>query len=838
REVRAAAKAAMPVWTANATQARKEQELQSAVKNIIGDDDLKEIEAQWSLLRDKLLEHGTAPAGAPSVFLAAEVKEAHDTMAGLERSARAAHDHAVAAYGEESAKLKYSELPAGDDDAPPTMNANDGPGMALSLMRQLGMDLMRASLKKEQLRTELGHNKLKTPRRKAVLKRDKATIDRIDAARKEKKDLADRYKAAKPAVLDYLKSAPSPEIYAQIAAFDKAMLDLTAKESEDLVEAQGAAREEAAETAEGVANLVESITLADCSAAELYRSVSKLADAGVGAKSKSGTVGITLKIGIGGASAISLGQSLTVASKIDLQDDRRLRATTSVKIEGNVKAELAAVLSASAAASMTSGVTEVFRDAYEWATVMAFRLQSVKEAIDKIDSGAVGLPAKAEQLLGEDPAEFLAVYKLADAANPTRVISDETQGALDVSALGFALGASYASKQLKFEKDAPGGGKLVRSATQTTKVFKASPGSNIGFEATRTIIKNHANPDNDGHYWNLKVTLSGTAAASFAAATPAKDEALSGWEEKLCRDFGAAEPTPSEAGSGLAEKDLIDSSAAASKAGLDGDVAKAVSTYLGAEIAKFNLKVPASFDATLAVKTTKATSLEWNFVQTGAGRTGYALQYRRTSGSTGLSIAASAPVASSGFASASIDLGYDSSTSTMDSEKLGTETLTYFQTVFNGLAPRDARDKALGRGDANQWTTYLQSHKAESWVAFRKIGSGEGGAVAEIEEAIAAGDKRAAAVVARGQEPRSPTEQAEAAAISAAASAAASAAREVLSGADSVMGNVKKGDDVDDEKWNSMEGVLTKYFEKQAALSKLEEATKWTRSRQDSAAAN
>ena len=72
----------------------------------------------------------------------------------------------------------------------------------------------------------------------------------------------------------------------------------------------------------------------------------------------------------------------------------------------------------------------------------------------------------------------------------------------------------------------------------------------------------------------------------------------------------------------------------------------------------------------------------------------------------------------------------------MLSEKLGDSTLTYLQTVFNGLHPRDMRDRRLARGNASEWSDYVDGHRKEVWIALCRIGAERGGAYKELKNAI------------------------------------------------------------------------------------------------------
>jgi hypothetical protein len=613
---------------------------------------------------------------------------------------------------------------------PPSLHKDDGPAHAMHLLKDAVVAYVLATRAKEELRTELGVDNLRKVS-KAMRKADPTVESRIAKVRKDKAEAEERYKRIRKTVDAYLAERLPPAIETEIAEIDHTYLGVSqADASEHLTHAK-AVRSDQAGIAKKLGKVTDQLVISEAKFARLRRSIAPLAVAGVGARNFGINIGVSFSFGIGKGSEIKVGGGIKYSGTTDLQDDRRLRVSHALGVYGKGSAELAAVVEASAGAELMKGKTEVFMDADHWAASMAYRFESISKQISNLHDSQKLI---RDELSAEQAERVLSTSRLAEDG-VTQVDSTSVSGTLAASVLGVGVSGSYEKKWMAFSKEGQMAKKVAR---QTTKTLSVSPGSNIAVTLTRTIIKDHANPDNDGKYWNIKLELTGTASASFMVCTEETPDAVYGdWEQGLRKALGT-NPMPSSGGSsgfGTAEEDLVGDVLTAKNEGFTGDVVQAVSTYLGAEVVKIESKVKSVLDASVALKTSRSLGVEWNFVWSDAANANE-LQYRRTSGSKSTELSGSAPVYTGGGASLGVDVGISKGQSLMLSEKLGDSTLTYLQTVFNGLHPRDMRDRRLARGNASEWSDYVDGHRNEVWVALCRIGAGRGGAYEELKNAV------------------------------------------------------------------------------------------------------
>jgi len=616
-----------------------------------------------------------------------------------------------------------------ESQEPLSLHQDDGPAYAMHLLKDAMVAYVLATRAKEELRTELGVDNLRVF--KATKKADPTVESRIAKVRKDKAEAKAHFKRIRKTVDAYLAEGLPPAIETEIAEIDHTYLGVSqADASKHLTHAKDV-RSEQAGIAKKLGKVTDQLVISEAKFARLRRSIAPLAVAGVGARNFGINIGVSFSFGIGKGSEIKVGGGIKYSGTTDLQDDRRLRVSHALGVYGKGSAELAAVVEASAGAELMKGKTEVFMDADHWAASMAYRFESISKQISNLHDSQQLI---RDELSAEQAEKVLATSRLAEDG-VTQVDSTSVSGSLASSILGVGVSGSYEKKWMTFSK---AGQMAKKRAKQTTKTLSASPGSNIAVTLTRTIIEGHANPDNDGKYWNIKLELTGTASASFMLYTEETPDAVyGGWEQGLRKALGT-NPTPSSGGSsgfGTAEEDLVGDVLTAKNEGFTGDVVQAVSTYLGAEVVNIESKVKSVLAASVALKTSRSLGVEWNFVWSDAANANK-LQYRRTSGSKSTELSGSAPVYTGGGASLGVDVGISKGQSLMLSEKLGDSTLTYLQTVFNGLHPRDMRDRRLARGNASEWSDYVDGHRKEVWIALCRIGAERGGAYKELKNAI------------------------------------------------------------------------------------------------------
>ncbi len=701
----------------------------------------------------------------------------------------------------------------GKGDQPLSLHQDDGPGYAMEALKSAMVEYVLATRAKEELRTELGVQKLKKVSKSA--KKADATIEPRIAEVRKRKDVAEaRYKAIRKSVQALLDDGIPSAIEAEIAEMDRTYLGLSREEAAEHGTAMREDRAEKSGTAKKIGKVTDQLVISEANYARLRRSIEPLAAAGVGAKTFGIDVGVNFSFGVGKGSEIKVGGGIKYSGSTNLQDDRKLRVSHSFGVYGKGSADLAGVVGASAGAELMKGKTEVFMDADHWASVMAYRFSAISKDIANLDDTQKFV---GDTLDPEQSEQVLATSRLAEDGT-TKVDSTAVSGSLGASALGMGVSGSYEKKWMTFSKE---GQDTKKQAKQTTKSVSISPGSNINVSVTRTIIDGHANPDNDGKYWNIKLDLSGSASASFTSYTSeAPDTVYGGWEQGMREKMGM-DPTPSSGGGdggfGFAEESLVSDASSAESEGHFGGIVKAISDYLGAEVATIEGKMKSVVDLSVGLSGSGSFAVEWNYVYSDANE-GNELQYRRTSAGKGMGLSVSAPVGTVGPASVGLDLGVSRGSSGMLSEKLGDGTLTYLQTVFNGLHPRDVRNARVGRATASEWETYIEGHDKEVWVALCKIGSQTGGAYAELNAAISSSGSVPA--------PRDGMSEEQLADLSAKTASTHDAAVALKEGTAAQVGLEDIGA-IDAAKFAVLKPLLTAYFNHQGALDKANTALDW-----------
>ncbi len=692
----------------------------------------------------------------------------------------------------------------GSTDPSISLHQNDGPALAMKALKSAMVEYVEATREKEELRSEFGVSKLKKVS-KATKREDPGVEGRIAEARRKKAQAKEKFKSVRTAVDAMLSEGLAPEVAAEIAEIDRTYLGVTAEEADghlDHVEADRLGKKDKAKT---LGKVTDQLIISEANYARLRRSIEPIASAGVGAKTFAMNLGVNFSLGVGKGSEIKIGGGIKYSGSTNIQDDRRLRVTHSFGVYGSGSAELAGVVGTGIGAELMRGKTEVFMDADHWASTMAYRFSQITKEIKTLDDTQ---KLVEEELGPEDSERVLATSRLAEDG-VTNVKSTALSGSIEASALGIGVSGSYEKKWMEFSK---AGEDKKKQATQTTKSASLSIG-NGSVTVTRTIIDGHANPDNDGQYWNIGLSMEGKASASFTAFTEESGDPEYGeWEQRI-RSILGTDPSPTSGDSPsftTAEQSMASSVKSAHSDGHFGDIVKALTDYLGAEVLKIEASMPASFDATVGLSGSKSCSVQWNWVKSDSGKN--ELQYRRFDKGGSRGISGSVPVGTVGAASVGVEAGVSKGTSTMISETLGTDTLTYFLTVFNGLNPRTLRDRRVGKDSTpDQWSVYCDKHRKQVWMLLCKMGAQEGGGYAELQAAMRASEGMAtdsdAEVVSK------------AAATREAAQALLDATQAQLATADPST--------MDASKYAIVKAALTNYFAKQGDLNNYTRKSEW-----------
>jgi hypothetical protein len=212
----------------------------------------------------------------------------------------------------------------------------------------------------------------------------------------------------------------------------------------------------------------------------------------------------------------------------------------------------------------------------------------------------------------------------------------------------------------------------------------------LGIEAGYVRIVKNVNPDNDGHYLNVKLRAGLLARG-------------------LSQSFN---------------DDSVDLPEGSSEAGTKESWDKFASPLLGQ--AQIEAWLKEWFDAewggsqeapinSFGLDYNRASRyLEFNFVGVGDHPSvNYRLQYMRWVYSSSKSAAVEIPV----YVGVGVNVGLAGSKTAAISEKIGTNTLTYLETIFNGLKQRPD-------GKA-QWKAYLEQQEAKLCDLFRRIAKHE-----------------------------------------------------------------------------------------------------------------
>ncbi|MCH7872828.1 MAG: hypothetical protein IID33_14120, partial [Planctomycetes bacterium] len=213
----------------------------------------------------------------------------------------------------------------------------------------------------------------------------------------------------------------------------------------------------------------------------------------------------------------------------------------------------------------------------------------------------------------------------------------------------------------------------------------------IKAELGYTRIWHNANPDNDGKYLNIKIT--NALFSRTVTNDPPPDPVFSSTDRQTIHDrYGDTAGTDPE-------KHLAN----AIPEGLVKDFFKSTFASVSDKFAELKCDLGA-----VAIDYNRSTrSLEWNLVRTyGTWR----VQYMRWTYASSLDVAVDVPVQPG----ISITGGFGWSKMVALDERLGTHTLTYVITVFNGLKLRFS-----GR---RQWDEFFEKHRYRFRDIFRRIG--------------------------------------------------------------------------------------------------------------------
>ncbi len=423
------------------------------------------------------------------------------------------------------------------------------------------------------------------------------------------------------------------------------------------------------------------------------------------------STGAKLNDGVG----ISAGVRLVYSGNINVQDDRRLRTSHKLKLVGKAGAGIEGIADVNAEVGIGLGITFVYQSPRHWAAQVAHRGARMISALRHVGRGhklhKALLQEDFDRAEAQGATRGTKEHKLLTYASQpvTKVISVSSEASVSASFLqGLAgLGFAVTVQGMNFRKvtrDPERRDRRTQDRTDAISVSASLSVSVLGFSVTLTYvyIDGHANPDNDGHYLNLNFGVGAGATGHL------NTDLLLIAAQTVEAGLPAGDPSPSR-------KWL-----------------QAIKAALQLGLSTLSLSPPKSMSAA-GISVSAGGSIEWNFVWS---QSRFRLQYARLGRSGSVAASASVPVMPALF----VDLGGSVGYSSTSIEVLGTTTLTYFLTVYNGLVLRAKEKAELLEGDARErrtlkeWNAYLDTHALTVQRVLTLLGNAEAPVRLELED--------------------------------------------------------------------------------------------------------
>lgn len=372
------------------------------------------------------------------------------------------------------------------------------------------------------------------------------------------------------------------------------------------------------------------------------------------------------------------------AASVNQQDDRLVRAGWTVSYGGQLTTTILWFIENKNTWLQSFGKLSVYQDLAHFSAhqfgQLSVMVDEVAEETDEVQS----LPQSTYDGDGRSMAALRG-------SSPTDVHHNSSSSEWEIGLNapggddGASISASSSSKEMNFYRG-EGADRQVRRANQEDKSYSVN--LNIGnteatFTFTDSVIGNHANEDNDGHYHNWSVTLK---------KTPLNPK-------DFAKKFGNAMNNIAEGIRGIS---------AAIRAGQTfgaGAWGTVKALLLGEDFSD----VSASSEGPTSGQIDHYYTGELNFVESNGEMT---LQYLRVSqGTTATAkFEASIPVFSNGVVGVNVNISASASIdfSSTIFEVTGGETISYFLTVYNGLVYTD-----------DQVASGFAPSKEGGWPAFR-----------------------------------------------------------------------------------------------------------------------
>ena len=449
------------------------------------------------------------------------------------------------------------------------------------------------------------------------------------------------------------------------------------------------------------------VAISEVSFGGLQKMISPMLGGDTGSMSLGLSVGVAAGVDLSEAAKLTASLAIKYSGTLSLQDDRKFRVAHKLALSPGLKAEIGKVAEAEVAGELFGATTEVFIDEKHWAAFISHRIGKVFAAVA---AGLKGNKAFHKKVRKEDIefAQSMGVNdKMIDILHlnqkrPSKVMTGGAGVGASAKLTGVVGGGlGLAEQRMHFTDD--------KGRTKTGVQGSQSVSAELGpFQAsvTRTVIEGHANPDNDGVYRNYNVSMTGGLAAKLAQKSPeAATEVMDTVGQ--CIEQQAAAAPDADAPSLLEQIKSVLGSLSVTKEFADA-------------LPSFSLDVGVS----------GSVGREWNLVD--VEDNGYQLQYTRAVGGLSAKAAASIPTSVPGL---NVELGGSYGHTKAQGERLGTHTITYLMTVYNGLSARDTfYEEAQSKDPAakQQWARYARAHRAEILEICRNFAAGDAALVSEV----------------------------------------------------------------------------------------------------------
>lgn len=465
-----------------------------------------------------------------------------------------------------------------------------------------------------------------------------------------------------------------------------------------------------------------------------------------------GSMGVSFKLGISyginmaGAGAAEVGLALQYDAGISNSDDRRFRSVSSFRVIAFGEAKVPVLARAAIEATLYRDKTVfVFQDAYHWAAWVTRKWAHAVAIYKACDRYCLGNPDRFDKqptpqelrqfqeraafILRENEHLSQVMEEIAQYNNlPITRVQDKALLESVKASVALADGALAAASEVAREttatfyraKRAPSGGDVVTTSTGQTQLQSKRVTTWTGALSGRALvldvqvgftdIEHHPVPDNDGLYVNVKVGLTGLSGWSLGAqpASAAPPEVLTQFEKRL-KDIAGLWGQIKEALGGFT-----------STLGEGGDCPLELSE-VGASVGGARLELNYLYSVVDSVVDPVVAGQRHK-----DGK--WVLQYSRLVFERGSSLSVDLPVGSTGV---TLKGSASMSFSRTYLERPGSNTMSYWLTVYNGLHNIGAQDAHVvsGRSTARPpaasgealWTQYKRSKERRLQALFSNI---------------------------------------------------------------------------------------------------------------------